>query len=59
VTPEEVRARARAAGITIAEDRIPAFVAAVGQLRAVLAPLRADVAARPVAAAFGGGDDPA
>lgn len=57
VTPEEVRARAGAAGIPIAEDRIPAFVTSVGQLRAVLAPLRADLAVRPITDVFGGADE--
>lgn len=57
VTPEEVRARAAAAGVTIPEDRIPAFVDAVGRLRAALAPLRADLARGPVGTVFGGADD--
>jgi hypothetical protein len=55
VTPDEVRARAAAAGIAIPEDRIPAFVRSVGQLRAALEPLRRDLAQQPIATVFGGG----
>jgi hypothetical protein len=57
VTPEEIRARAAAAGISIPEDRMPAFIDAVARLRAALTPLRADLARRPVGSVFGGADD--